>query len=115
MDNLGQGLIIQMNWWLSLAEKGQDGRAAVTANDWHPNRLRINAAAHMRYTNVDARTMSRVVTPKSRVGSNAPALRSVSAATGTVEFTGFVTMHDMAPGHTFATSEKISRTMLALV
>lgn len=52
---------------------------------------------------VDARTTSRVVTPKRRVGSKTPATRKVSAATGTVEFTGLVMMHEIASGQVFAT------------
>lgn len=65
--------------------------------------------------NVEARTTSRVVTPKRRVGLKAPAFFKVSAATGTVEFTGLVTMQEIAFGHVAATSVKMSRMILALV
>lgn len=60
---------------------------------------------------VDARTTSRVVTPKRRVGSKTPALLRVSAATGTVELTGLVTTQQNALGHVAATSVKIERMM----
>lgn len=64
---------------------------------------------------VEARTTSRVVTPKRRAGSKAPCLRRASAATGTVELTGLVTTQLIAWGHVLATSVKMSRMMLALV
>lgn len=64
---------------------------------------------------VEALTTSSVVTPKRRVGSNAPCVRSASAATGTVEFTGLVTIQQVALGHVLATSMKRSRIMPALV
>lgn len=65
--------------------------------------------------NVEARTTSRVVTPKSRVGSNTPARVKVSAATGTVAFTGLVTTQQTAVGHVTAISSKISRMIEAFV
>jgi hypothetical protein len=49
------------------------------------------------------------------VGSKTPAARKASAATGTVELTGLVTMHEIALGQVFATWEKISQMIEALV
>jgi hypothetical protein len=65
--------------------------------------------------NVDARTTSKVVTPKRRAGSKTPAVRKVSAATGTVEFTGLVMIHEMAFGQVFATWVKMPLMIEALV
>jgi hypothetical protein len=49
------------------------------------------------------------------VGSKTPAFFRASAATGRVEFTGFVTTQHIACGHVAAISVKISRIILALV
>ena len=43
-------------------------------------------------TKVDARTTSKVVTPKTRLGSKTPAFFKDSATIGTVELTGFEMM-----------------------
>lgn len=64
---------------------------------------------------VEARTTSKVVTPKTRVGSKAPPFFRPSVATGRVELTGFVTTQHIACGHVAAISVKISRIIPALV
>lgn len=62
-----------------------------------------------------ARTTSRVVTPKTRLGSNTPAFSRVAATMGTVELTGLEMIRTAAVGATRATAAARSRTMEALV
>lgn len=87
----------------------------MTTNYWDLEVLGIGIPTQACAANVEARTTSRVVTPKRRVGSKTPAFFKVSAATGTVELAGLVTTQEIALGQVAATPTKMSRIMLALV
>mmetsp|Transcript_6500 Transcript_6500/g.24528 ORF Transcript_6500/g.24528 Transcript_6500/m.24528 type:complete len:229 (-) Transcript_6500:341-1027(-) len=66
-------------------------------------------------TNVFALTTSRVDTPKSFLGSYVPACLKISAAIGTVLFTGLLMMLTSAPGQFAAIATHKSRTIPALI
>src|SRR6185369_16633184 len=66
-------------------------------------------------TKREARTTSRVVTPKSFLGLYTPARRKTSAQMGTVELTGLLMTRMLASGHDSAQALARSRTMEALV
>lgn len=63
----------------------------------------------------EARTTSRVVTPKRRLGSKTPAFSRTEATIGTVELTGLEMTRMWALGATRATAEARSRTIEAFV
>ena len=66
-------------------------------------------------TNVEAHTTSKVVTPKSLLGSNTPCFLSTSAMIGMVELTGFETTSMKALGTMVIMPVARSHTMLALI
>jgi hypothetical protein len=64
---------------------------------------------------VEARTMSRVVTPKRRFGSYTECFLRTSATMGTVEFTGLEMTRMKAFGQVVAIAVARSRTIPALI
>lgn len=69
----------------------------------------------MHTTKVLALTTSSMVTPKSRLGSNVPALLKTSAAMGTVELTGLLIKLTIAFGQLFAIPSQRVLTIPALI
>jgi len=74
---------------LGLRQEGQDGVSGVSSDDGDDVVEASVGSPTTLATKVEARKQSKVVTPKSRLGSKTPFFFRTSAKTGTVELTGF--------------------------